>query len=132
MDSASGSGPGKRKRAKGKKGLNGPPLAPKSGSSPSLERSSESDRPGEEQQVSGEHVWGAAEIIGECARLGLWEEARVVYDSVALASDETGRRGSGALARINLAQIQTEALSCLGKTMSGASSSVQQQIGLHS
>jgi hypothetical protein len=68
------------------------------------------DRPREDERR-------AAEIIIKCVQVGLWDEARSLYDCV--AADGTGALGSGACSSLSLAHIQKEALALLGSWMSG-------------
>ncbi len=117
MGSSSGSGKvfsqfPQRKTSTGKKSLKirRAPSKSRTGLSPGYT----TDRPAENWLVLSEWERRAAEIISECSRLGLWEEARSVYDLV--VANGTGSLGSGA--RGSLAQFQAEALSLLDKTMS--------------
>ncbi len=96
-----------RKSRKRKKVLKGPP----SKFNPSLTIGRTMDQPTEDIRVSGERARRAAVVIGECSRLGLWAEARSVYDFAAAPRAEAG----GAFSSLCLSLIQKEVLSLLSE-----------------
>jgi hypothetical protein len=110
FDSGAGKGLSERKATISKKGLKWAPSKSHLGSSLGHKMNTTT----EDRQISGEQERRAAEIIVTCLLLGLWTEARSVYDFV--AADGTGTWGSGHYSSLSLAQIQKKALILLGKT----------------
>jgi hypothetical protein len=106
FDSGAGKGFSERKATTGKKGLKRAPSKSRLG----LSRGHKMDKPTEDWKISGERERRAAEIIVNCSLLGLWEEARSVYDFAAAE----GVWGSASFSSLSLAQIQIEALTLLG------------------